>query len=89
MTYKRQEFLSHAHLDEATLQIWLHEEWLIPAQHDSDEAWVEADIARAKLIQDLRQHMGVNDQGVSIVLHLLDQLHDMRRAMDRLASDRS
>ena len=89
MTYKRQEFLAHANLDEETLQIWLHEEWLIPAHDDSDEAWVEADIARAKLIQDLRHHMGVNDQGVSIVLHLLDQLHDLRRAMDGLAQGRS
>jgi chaperone modulatory protein CbpM len=38
----------------------------------------DADLARARLIQDLRLDFGVNDKGVAIILHLLDQLHGLR-----------
>ena len=38
----------------------------------------EADLARARLIQDLRMDFGVNDEGISIILHLLDQLYGLR-----------
>jgi chaperone modulatory protein CbpM len=30
------------------------------------------------LIQDLKLELGVNDQGIAIILHLLDQLHGLR-----------
>jgi len=38
----------------------------------------EADLARAWLIQDLKVDFGVNDEGVAIILHLLDQLYGLR-----------
>jgi chaperone modulatory protein CbpM len=38
----------------------------------------DTDLARARLIQDLRQDFGVNDEGIAIILHLLDQLHGLR-----------
>ena len=39
----------------------------------------EIDIARARLIRDLKMDLGVNDEGVGVILNLLDQLHGMRR----------
>ncbi|MCS3928869.1 hypothetical protein M2175_003900 [Bradyrhizobium elkanii] len=38
----------------------------------------EADLARARLIQDLKAYFGVNDEGITIILHLLDQLYGPR-----------
>jgi len=42
----------------------------------------DADLARACLVRDLREAMGVNDEGVSVALDLLDQIHGLRRVGD-------
>lgn len=81
MILKRNEFLARASIDEDTLEIWLAEEWLIPAQASRGEAFTEADVARAQLIHDLEEGMGVNNAGISVALHLLDQLHCLRNAI--------
>ena len=39
------------------------------------------DLARANLIRDLKDKMGVNDEGLDVVLHLVDQMHALRRAL--------
>jgi chaperone modulatory protein CbpM len=38
----------------------------------------EIDLARVQLIKDLKVDFGVNDEGVAIILHLIDQLHGLR-----------
>ena len=44
-------------------------------------AFTDMDLARANLIRDLKDKMGVNDEGLGVVLHLLDQMHALRRAL--------
>ncbi|MEH2488724.1 chaperone modulator CbpM [Bradyrhizobium sp. AZCC 2230] len=73
-----QEFISRSHLDAATLNIWIDEEWLIPRANGSALQFSDADLARARLIRDLKLDLGVNDEGIAIILHLLDQLHGLR-----------
>jgi len=75
------EFLELAHLDRATLSIWIEEEWLIPGRAAQELAFTEMDLARANLIRDLKDNMGVNDEGLGVILHLLDQTHALRRAL--------
>ncbi|HEY1779011.1 MAG TPA: chaperone modulator CbpM [Roseiarcus sp.] len=75
------EFLERARLDRRTLSIWIEEEWLIPAQVADERAFTDMDLARANLIRDLRDNMGVNDEGLDVVLHLVDQMHALRRAL--------
>ena len=84
MIYKRTEFLQQTGLDDNTLELWLTEEWIIPAQADEDIAFSEADLARAKLIRELANDMGINQPGIGVVLHLLDQVHSLRRALSGL-----
>ena len=74
------EFLERARLDRATLTIWIEEEWLVPARAARELAFTEMDLARANLIRDLKEKMGVNDEGLGVILHLLDQMHGLRRA---------
>jgi chaperone modulatory protein CbpM len=45
------------------------------------------DLARAQLIRDLRDDLGVNDEGISVILHLLDQVHGLRRSMHHLVNE--
>ena len=73
-----QEFISRSHLDAATLKVWIDEEWLIPRASGSALQFSDADLARARLIRDLKLELGVNDEGIGIILHLLDQLHGLR-----------
>ena len=75
------EFLDRARLDRATLDVWIEEEWLVPTGAAPEPMFSEADVARANLIRDLRQDLGVNDEGVGVVLHLLDQIHGLRRVL--------
>ena len=75
------EFLERARLDRATLSIFIEEEWIVPARADRELAFTEVDVARAILIRDLKEKMGVNDEGLGVILHLLDQMHALRRAL--------
>jgi len=70
-----QEFIGRSHLDIPTLNAWVEAEWLMPVTSPRKFLFSEADLARARLIQDLKVDFGVNDEGISIVLHLLDQLY--------------
>jgi chaperone modulatory protein CbpM len=73
-----QEFIGRSHLDGPTLHAWIEAEWLVPLSSGRTFLFSEADLARARLIQDLKGDFGVNDEGISIILHLLDQLHGLR-----------
>jgi chaperone modulatory protein CbpM len=42
------------------------------------------DLARVALIRDLKDNMGVNEEGLGVILHLLDQMHGLRRALAEL-----
>jgi chaperone modulatory protein CbpM len=78
MKMETQEFVNRSHLDAPTLNAWIEAEWLAPVTGQKTFLFSEADLARARLIQDLRLDFGVNDEGIAIVLHLLDQLHGLR-----------
>lgn len=88
-----QEFADRSHLDSSTIEAWVDAEWLIA--HRPEHQFSEQDIARVRLIQDLKGNMGVNDEGIALVLHLLDQLYGLRcllrdiQAMRITASERS
>src|SRR5262249_12254478 len=47
----------------------------------------DIDLARARLIRDLREDFGVNDEGISVILHLVDQMHGLRRSMQGLLDE--
>jgi len=87
MTMSKPEFLSRAGLEVQTLDIWLEQRWLIPDQTSAEMNFSEMDLARAHLIQDLKADFGVNDEGVDVILHLVDQLHGLRRALAELNRD--
>ena len=84
MIIQEQEFLERVRIDRQTLQIWIEEEWLLPKESAEGRLFSDLDLARANLIVDLRHNMGVNDAGLEVILHLLDQMHGLRRAMSEL-----
>jgi len=81
MIINKLDFLYRSQLDQETLEVWIQEEWLVPSETEGEPAFSEADLARAKLIRDLTHDMGVNNEGVGVILNLLDQVHSLRKAM--------
>lgn len=80
------DVLLRARLDAASLEAWIEVGWLVPRRSGSERVFSELDLARAWLIRDLRDGMGVNDEGIAVALGLLDQVHGLRQALRRLGS---
>jgi chaperone modulatory protein CbpM len=80
------EFLRQARLNTQSLDAWIAAGWLLPHQ-DQGVCWfAEIDVARAQLIQDLKSDLGINDEGVDVILDLVDQIHGLRRTLRHLTS---
>jgi chaperone modulatory protein CbpM len=84
MIMNKQEFLTNAGLQVQTLELWLDQRWLIPDQASDEMMFSDTDVARARLIRDLKGDFGVNDEGIDVILHLVDQLHGLRGAFEQL-----
>lgn len=71
-------------LDE--LRLCVEEGWVRPARAEIGPVFDELDIARLRLICDLREELALPDDALPVILSLIDQLHGMRRELHRLAS---
>jgi len=84
------ELLARVRIDQRLLDSWLGEGWLVPYL-GSEPQFTDLDVARTRLIRELKEDLGVNDEGIGLILHLLDQVHGLRRQMralmERCASD--
>ena len=74
----KQEFLTYSGLQVQTLDLWLEQRWLIPEETSIGIQFSDIDVARARLIHDLKSDLGANDEGIDVILHLMDQLHGLR-----------
>lgn len=83
----KRDFAASSGLEVHTLEIWLERQWLLPADTPLGAQFSEIDIARARLIQDLKERLGANDEGVDVILHLIDQLHGVRGLLARLQGE--
>lgn len=72
------EFAVQARIDVETLDRWLRAGWLIPRENGGGFSHV--DLARAQLIGDL-QDFGINDEGIPVILDLVDQLQGLRNML--------
>lgn len=85
MNISQQEFLSLTGVEHETLKLWIEEAWLLPGDSSSEMNFSDIDVARARLIRDLRTDIGVNDEGIGVILSLIDQLHGVRKILSDLS----
>jgi chaperone modulatory protein CbpM len=83
----KQEFLSSSGLQIQVLELWLEQRWLIPEEAEAGMIFSETDMARAHLIRQLKDDLGANDEGIDVILHLVDQVHGLRRALSELREE--
>lgn len=84
MTMTKQQFLTSSGVQLQVLEFWLEQRWLVPDEHAGELHFHEIDVARAHLIRQLKDDLGANDQGIDMILHLMDQVHGLRRALTEL-----
>lgn len=68
------------------IQDWVARGWVHVSGSSPDE-WVfaEIDVARIRLIRELRIDLEVDENALPLVLSLLDQVYDLRRALKAVA----
>ncbi|MDY6970659.1 MAG: chaperone modulator CbpM [Spirochaetota bacterium] len=69
-------------LSKKFIETCIEKEWIIPCDCDNDLLDLE-DISRIQLINDLMNDFGVNDEAVTIILHLIDQIHSLQGQIKR------
>jgi chaperone modulatory protein CbpM len=79
------EFSVQARLDAEVLDAWVAAGWLVPRRDHETLQFSDVDIARAHLIHDL-ENLGVNHDGIPVILDLVDQVHGLRRTLRELLS---
>jgi chaperone modulatory protein CbpM len=80
------EFLGRARLEAEALDAWIEAGWLVISRDSERREFTDVDVARAQLIHDLRGDLGVNDEGVGVILDLIDKLHGIRHTLGQLLS---
>ena len=79
-----EEFVLRARIDEVALDSWIEAGWLRPSGQLAARQFTEIDLARAEFIVQLDRDMGLNDEGISVALDLVDQIHGVRRVLREL-----
>lgn len=59
--------------------------WVRPVMPETAEL-DEEDLARLKLIWELREDFGVNEEALPIILHLLDQVYYLRQRIQDISN---
>jgi chaperone modulatory protein CbpM len=66
------------------LRRWIAERWVRPETLASGYVFHEVDVARVRLIRELRYDLAIDEETLPVVLGLLDQVYALRRRLGRL-----
>jgi chaperone modulatory protein CbpM len=67
-----------ADVTRAELVTWVERGWVTPDSGERGLEFREIDVARVRLIRDLRLGMEVGEEAMPLVLSLLDQVYELR-----------
>jgi chaperone modulatory protein CbpM len=68
-------------VDEPELTAWVERGWVRPEQASGGPVFDDIDIARVRLIHDLRGLMRIEDETIPMILSLLDQVYELRTGL--------
>jgi len=67
------------------LRQWVARGWVLPERRQGELWFREIDIARLRLVRQIRRDMAIAEDGVPTVLSLMDQVYGLRKELRRLA----
>lgn len=86
MNYDEQEVVGQVRrITLRDLRGWVRQGWIRPRESASGPVFDEIDIARIRLVCDLRKEMAIPSDTLPVVLSLIDQLHAARHDLRCLA----
>ena len=68
-------------LDAVELQHWIDARWVLPEIEPEGYAFHEVDIARVRLIIELRHELLIDEDAMPVLLNLLDQVYALRHRL--------
>lgn len=60
---------------------WVERGWVRPEDAASGPLFHDVDVARVRLIHDLRTAMRIDDETIPLILSLLDQVYELRAGL--------
>ncbi len=73
-------------LEAAALHRWIELGWVIPVHENEELQFDPSDVARVHLICELHYDLCIEEDSMSVVLSLMDQLYATRRTLAALVS---
>jgi chaperone modulatory protein CbpM len=67
-----------AGLTRARLTIWIETEIVLPVESEAGRVFRQIDLARLQLLTDLTEQFDLSDDGLGVVMRLVDQVHALR-----------
>lgn len=71
-------------LEQGELERWIGENWICPSGAPGAWRFGEIDVARIRLIRELRHDLQLGEEALPVILSLLDQLYAERRRLRAL-----
>jgi chaperone modulatory protein CbpM len=68
-------------LEATEIERWVDSGWVRPERAEGGYLFHQVDVARVRLIAEMRQDCAVDDETLPLVLHLLDQVYTLRRSL--------
>jgi chaperone modulatory protein CbpM len=68
-------------LEAEELRRWISEHWVRPESGTQGYLFAEVDVARVRLIRELRHELAIDEEAMPVVLQLLDQVYSLRRRL--------
>ena len=78
------QVLAEIEISRQEVELCISERWILPEREGEALSFDEIDLARLRLIGELRRDLAVNDEAVPVVLHLIDALHLLRGCLAAL-----
>ena len=73
-------------IDRDDLDAWVTEGWVQPVRRASRIVFRDVDVARVRLIVEIRDDLNVRRENIPLVLSLIDQVHGLRGELRALAA---
>jgi len=68
------------------LQHWIAEAWVLPESGTAGYVFHEVDVARVRLIAEMKRDLAIDEEAIPVVLRLLDQLYALRRRLKAVSA---
>ncbi|MGH7124820.1 MAG: chaperone modulator CbpM [Stellaceae bacterium] len=68
-------------LEVRELEHWIGEQWVLPESGAAGYIFHEVDVARVRLIVEMKRELAIDEEAIPVVLRLLDQLYALRRRL--------